>query len=231
MATSPEDNGLSPMSILDHLNVRLAKPEDAGMIVSFSAAMALETENRRLDLDRLYEGTIALLEFPDRGFFIVAELEHTNRQLLGQLMITYEWSDWRNGAFWWIQSVYVDPAWRRKRVYRRLHDTIVAIGKVEYEDVRHQTVRGRDNRAAQTVYRRVGMAPSMYEVYEDDFVLRRQWSVVGWSNRSLAKGVLVLLFDPLLVSSCGLPPPLYRDASFLRATIDERFKTGGMWVD
>jgi GNAT superfamily N-acetyltransferase len=174
MATSPEDNRLSPMSILDHLNVRLAKPEDAGMIVSFSAAMALETENRRLDLDRLYEGTIALLEFPDRGFFMVAELEHTNKcQLLGQLMITYEWSDWRNGAFWWIQSVYVDPAWRRKGVYRRLHDTIVAIGKVDTKMCGIRLYVARDNRAAQTVYRRVGLAPSMYEVYEDDFVLRR----------------------------------------------------------
>ena len=97
------------------MNVRLARPEDTATIESFSAAMALETEGRRLDLDRLHVGTIALLESPDRGFFMVAELEQADdRQLLGQLMITYEWSDWRNGAFWWIQSVYVDPAWRRK---------------------------------------------------------------------------------------------------------------------
>jgi len=174
MVTSPQDNGLSSMSILDDLKVRLARPEDAGMIVSFSAAMALETEKRRLDLDRLYEGTIALLESPDRGFFMVAELEHANKcQLLGQLMITYEWSDWRNGAFWWIQSVYVDPAWRRKGVYRRLHDTIVAIGKADTKMCGIRLYVARDNRAAQTVYRRVGLAPSMYEVYEDDFVLRR----------------------------------------------------------
>ena len=174
MVASPKDNGLSLMSILDHLNVRLARPEDAATISSFSAAMALETEGRRLDLDRLHDGTIALLESPDRGFFMVAELEQADgRRLLGQLMITYEWSDWRNGAFWWIQSVYVEPTWRRKGVYRRLYDTVVAIGKADKMMCGIRLYVARDNRAAQTVYRRVGLAPSMYDVYEDDFVLRR----------------------------------------------------------
>jgi GNAT superfamily N-acetyltransferase len=162
------------MSILDLLNIRLAKPEDAMRIASFSAAMALETEDRRLDLDRLHDGTFALLTSPERGFFMVAELEQAgDRQLLGQLMITYEWSDWRNGAFWWIQSVYVDPAWRRKGIYRRMHDTIVAIGKTDNKMCGIRLYVARDNRAAQTVYRRVGLAPSMYDVYEDDFVLGR----------------------------------------------------------
>jgi GNAT superfamily N-acetyltransferase len=162
------------MSIHDHVSVRLAKPEDAAMISSFSAAMALETEGRRLDLDRLHDGTIALLESPDRGFFMVAELEQADaRRLLGQLMITYEWSEWRNGAFWWIQSVYVDPAWRRKGVYRRLHDTVVAIGKADTTMCGIRLYVARDNQAAQTVYRRVGLTPSKYDVYEDDFVLSR----------------------------------------------------------
>jgi GNAT superfamily N-acetyltransferase len=161
------------MSMLDHLNIRLARPEDAAMIASFSAAMALETEGRHLDRDRLHNGTIALLHSPDRGFFLVAELEQADdRRLLGQLMITYEWSDWRNGVFWWIQSVYVDPAWRRKGIYRRLHDSIVAIGKADEKMCGIRLYVARENRAAQTVYRRVGLTPSMYDVYEDDFVLR-----------------------------------------------------------
>ncbi|HSF68596.1 MAG TPA: GNAT family N-acetyltransferase [Nitrospiraceae bacterium] len=161
------------MPVLDHLHIRLARPEDAPMIESFSAAMALETEGRRLDLGRLHDGTIALLESPDRGFFMVAELEQAGeRRLLGQLMITYEWSDWRNGAFWWIQSVYVDPAWRRKGVYRLLYDTVVAIGKADTKMCGIRLYVARDNRTAQTVYRRVGLTPSMYDVYEDDFVLR-----------------------------------------------------------
>ena len=173
MVTSSQDNGLSPMPVLDQLNVRRARTEDAAMIASFSAAMALETEGRHLDPDRLYDGTIALLASPERGFFMVAELQQDDwRQLIGQLMITFEWSDWRNGAFWWIQSVYVDPAWRRKGVYRRLHDTVVEIGKADEKMCGIRLYVARDNCAAQMVYRRVGLTPSIYEVYEDDFVLK-----------------------------------------------------------
>ena len=105
---------------------------------------------------------------------LLAELEQADdRRLLGQLMVTYEWSDWRTGAFWWIQSVYVDPAWRRNGVYRRLHDTVVEMGKADQKMCGIRLYVARDNRAAQTVYRRVGLTPSMYDVYEDDFVLKR----------------------------------------------------------
>jgi len=174
MVASPKDNGLSLMSILDHLNVRLARPEDAATIASFSAAMALETEGRRLDLDRLYDGTIALLESPDRGFFMVAELEQADdRPLLGQLMITYEWSDWRNGTFWWIQSVYVDPAWRRQRVLRRMHETGMATAKTSPNVCGVRLYVEESNGAAQAVYRRVGLTPSSYAIFETDFVLAR----------------------------------------------------------
>jgi len=174
MVTSPKDNGLSSMLVLDHLNVRLARPEDAATIASFSAAMALETEGRRLDLDRLYEGTIALLESPDRGFFMVAELDQTNdRQLLGQLMITYEWSDWRNGVFWWIQSVYVDPAWRRRSVFRRMHETVMATAKTSPNVCGVRLYVEESNSTAQVVYRKVGLTPSSYAIFETDFVLAR----------------------------------------------------------
>ena len=141
------------MSILDHLNVRLARPEDAAMIASFSAAMALETEGRHLDRDRLHHGTIALLHSPDRGFFLVAELEQADdRRLLGQLMITYEWSDWRNGVFWWIQSVYVDPAWRRQGVFRRMHETVMASAKTSQKVCGVRLYVEENNSAAQAVY-------------------------------------------------------------------------------
>jgi GNAT superfamily N-acetyltransferase len=172
MVTSPKDDGLSVMSVLNHLNVRLARSEDAETIVSFSAAMALETEGRCLDLDRLHDGTIALLNCPDRGFFMVAELKWDDRrQLLGQLMITYEWSDWRNGAFWWIQSVYVDPAWRRQNVYRRMHETVLATAKSSTNVCGVRLYVEERNGAAQAVYRRVGLTPSSYAIYETDFVL------------------------------------------------------------
>ena len=174
MVTSPENNGLSPMPVLDHLNVRFARPEDAATIASFSAAMALETEGRRLDRDRLQLGTIALIETPARGFFLVAEQEQGDRrQLLGQLMVTYEWSDWRNGAFWWIQSVYVDPAWRRRGVYRTIHDYTMARAQADPQVCGIRLYVEQENRTAQTVYQRVGLAPSGYAVYEQDFVLAR----------------------------------------------------------
>jgi len=162
------------MSILDYLNIRLARPEDAAIIASFSAAMALETEGRHLDRDRLHNGTIALLHSPDRGFFLVAELEQADdRRLLGQLMITYEWSDWRNGVFWWIQSVYVDPAWRRQSVFRRMHETVMATAKTSPEVCGVRLYVEGSNSAAQVVYRKVGLTPSPYAIFETDFVLTR----------------------------------------------------------
>lgn len=174
MVTGPKENGLSPMPVLDHLNVRLARPDDAATIASFSAAMALETEGRRLDLGRLHLGTIALIETPARGFFIVAELEQDHRcQLLGQLMVTYEWSDWRNGVFWWVQSVYVAPAWRRRGVYRTIHDYTIALAQADPQVCGVRLYVEQDNRTAQTVYQRVGLAPAGYAVYEQDFVLAR----------------------------------------------------------
>jgi GNAT superfamily N-acetyltransferase len=162
------------MPSLDHLNVRLARPEDAVTIASFSAAMALETEGRRLDLDRLHKGTIALLESIDRGFFMVAELEQaSDRQLLGQLMITFEWSDWRNGVFWWIQSVYVDPVWRRQSIFRRMHETVMATAKTSPNVCGVRLYVEEKNNVAQAVYRKVGLTPSPYAIFETDFVLAR----------------------------------------------------------
>jgi ribosomal protein S18 acetylase RimI-like enzyme len=162
------------MSILDYLNVRLAKSEDAAMIASFSAAMALETEGRHLDLDRLHEGTVALFNSSDYGFFMVAELEQPDhRRLLGQLMVTYEWSDWRNGAFWWIQSVYVDPAWRRQSVFRRMHETVMATAKTSPNVCGVRLYVEGSNSVAQAVYRKVGLIPSSYAIFETDFVLAR----------------------------------------------------------
>lgn len=174
MVASPEGHSLIVMSILNHLTVRLARPDDAATIASFSAAMALETENRRLDVDRLRNGTVALLDSPERGFFMVAELEQEGRRLLlGQLMITYEWSDWRNGVFWWIQSVYVDQAWRRQHVFRRMHETVMARAKTSPNVCGVRLYVEENNGTAQAAYRRVGLTPSSYAIFETDFVLAR----------------------------------------------------------
>lgn len=154
--------------------VRQASQADLESIVAFSMAMALETEARKLDGSRLREGTRSLLDSPAHGFFMVAEAPQINPpQLIGQLMITFEWSDWRNAVFWWVQSVYVAPAWRRRGVYRLMHDHIVAQAKADPKVCGIRLYVERDNRTAQTVYQRVGLAPSAYTVYEQDFVLAR----------------------------------------------------------
>lgn len=175
MVTTPEDNGMRVMPSLDHLHVRRARIEDAPVIAAFSAAMALETEGRHLDRERLHDGTMALLQSPARGFFMVAELkQNSNCQLVGQLMITYEWSDWRNGAFWWIQSVYVAPDWRRQGVYRTMHQHVLREAKVRKDVCGVRLYVEQGNQVAQQVYHQVGLSPSSYQVFEEDFVLAKQ---------------------------------------------------------
>jgi GNAT superfamily N-acetyltransferase len=154
--------------------VRPADHGDVNTLVGFSAAMAEETEKRRLDRGRLRDGTVALLDAPERGFFIVAEIPDKGRpRLVGQLMVTFEWSDWRNGVFWWVQSVYVEPASRRQGVYRTLHAAIVEKATANPHVCGIRLYVERNNHEAQTVYQRVGLAPSGYTVYEQDFVLPR----------------------------------------------------------
>lgn len=154
--------------------IRHARPTDLDVLVGFSAAMARETEGRELDLDLLRQGTQAVFDDPGRGFYLVAEAGRTSgTTIVGQLLITFEWSDWRSANFWWIQSVYVAPEWRRQGVYRRLHQTVLQ------EARRHPQVCGvrlyveRGNAVAQTVYDRVGLTRSVYQVFEEDFVLAK----------------------------------------------------------
>ncbi|TLY52431.1 MAG: GNAT family N-acetyltransferase, partial [Gammaproteobacteria bacterium] len=98
--------------------IRPAQPSDIDALVAFNAAMARETEDKALDPAVLHAGIAAVLADPARGFYLVAECAGA---IAGCLMITHEWSVWRNGDWWWIQSVYVDPACRRRGVYRALH--------------------------------------------------------------------------------------------------------------
>jgi GNAT superfamily N-acetyltransferase len=163
------------MDLSHQLTVRPAIQDDVDSLVAFSAAMAWETEQRRLDEARLREGTLSLLCTPSLGFFMVAEVRETERpRLVGQLMITYEWSDWRNGVFWWIQSVYVDPAWRRRGVFRRMHDAVVLQAKADPKVCGIRLYVEQENHTAAAVYKRVGLARSAYQVYEEDFVLSKQ---------------------------------------------------------
>ena len=158
----------------DHLRIRQATLQDLDVLTRFSAAMALETEHRKLDLSRLRLGTQAVIDQPERGQFYVADLHQdapADTVTLGQLLITYEWSDWRNAQFWWIQSVYVDPAWRHQGVYRAMHRTVMNLAQSRADVCGVRLYVEGDNTIAQGVYERVGLTPSTYRIYESDFVL------------------------------------------------------------
>ena len=150
------------------LAVRPASLGDLDPLVRFSAAMAEETEDRKLDLERLRQGISAVLTSNEPGEYLVAE---TKGRVIGQLLITYEWSDWRNGTFWWIQSVFVEPAMRKQGVFRAMHEYVLL------ETQRRPNVCGirlyveKDNAGAQAAYRRLGMQVTAYQVYEQDFIL------------------------------------------------------------
>jgi ribosomal protein S18 acetylase RimI-like enzyme len=154
------------------IQIRPATRDDADTIVEFNRAMALETENRRLDLATLRKGTLAFLESSGYGFYIIAELpEDKDHKPVGQLMMTYEWSDWRNGVFWWIQSLYVVPDQRGRGVFRAMYDHILAKAKTDQKVCGIRLYVERENRSAQAVYQRVGLTPSVYTVFEHDFIL------------------------------------------------------------
>ena len=139
-------------------------------IARFNAAMALETEHLALDAPRLLEGVRRLVEDPSRGFYLVA---CEGARVVGQLMITYEWSDWRNGTFWWIQSVYVEPDYRGRGVFKALYGHIEGMARAAADVCGLRLYVEGENLRAQQVYERLGMRATPYQMFEVDFVLRR----------------------------------------------------------
>ena len=150
------------------LGVRRATIKDVDVLVEFNSALALESEGKTLDQRRLRDGVAPLFDGDDRGFYLVAEAEG---KVVGQLLITYEWSDWRNAYFWWIQSVYVASDWRRRGVYRRLHEYVLEEARLRGDVCGVRLYVDRDNHVAQQVYSNLGMDRSHYDMFEIDFVL------------------------------------------------------------
>ena len=143
--------------------VRNATSQDAATIVDFQIKMALETEELTLEPDVVKEGVAAVFRDPSKGRYFVAEDEGV---VIASLMITYEWSDWRNGLVWWFQSVYVQPGFRKKGVFAQMYHYI----KEQVES--SADIRGlrlyvdKRNLPAQKVYTRLGMNGSHYDTYE-----------------------------------------------------------------
>jgi GNAT superfamily N-acetyltransferase len=131
-------------------------------IAEWNVAMAWETEQKRLELDVLMRGVTAVLDEPRRGFYLVAELDG---RPAGCLLVTYEWSDWRNGDFWWFQSVYVTPAARRSGVFRALYADVAQRAK-QAGAVGLRLYVETENTRAQRTYQELGMEQCHYFMYE-----------------------------------------------------------------
>ncbi|MBT8250099.1 MAG: GNAT family N-acetyltransferase [Acidimicrobiia bacterium] len=127
--------------------------------------MALETENRQLDPSTVTAGVRAVFADDSRGRYLVAT---DGGEVVGSLLLTYEWSDWRNRWFWWIQSVYVAPAARRQGTFRSLFDAVVADARARHDVFGIRLYVASDNVLAQSVYTSLGLGAAGYGVYELD---------------------------------------------------------------
>jgi GNAT superfamily N-acetyltransferase len=152
------------------LLLREASRADISHLTEFNAALAFETEDKRLDVARLRAGVTALFDRPGLGRSFIAERSGTP---VGCMMLTTEWSDWRNGNFWWVQSVFVRPEARGLGVFRALYGHVLARARAEADVCGLRLYVERANVAAQSVYERVGMSRSSYQMFEVDFVLGR----------------------------------------------------------
>ena len=143
--------------------VRAATPADVEFLVDGNARMAMETENSELDRGRLRAGVEAVFADAGRGFYLIAEVDE---ERAGQMMITYEWSDWRNGVFWWIQSVYTVPEMRGRGAFRALYAAVEEMARERGGVSGLRLYVEAHNEAAQATYRRCGMSETVYRMFE-----------------------------------------------------------------
>jgi GNAT superfamily N-acetyltransferase len=140
-----------------------AQKSDCDTIVRFQEEMAWATERCKLDHDTVQRGVEAVLDNEALGVYYVAVLEN---EVIGSLLTTYEWSDWRNGTVLWIQSVYINPAFRKRGIYGALYNHIKSMV------IQDETLKGirlyvdESNRTAHEVYKRLGMNGDHYRVFE-----------------------------------------------------------------
>lgn len=146
------------------MNIRLAKEKDAAALVEFNQAMALETEGKNLDAQILQSGVESVFHDEKKGFYVVVEEEG---KIAGGLMITFEWSDWRDGWFWWIQSVYILPEFRGRGIYHLLYDFVKEAAREKQDVCGFRLYVEKENSHAQKVYEKLGMQVSHYLMYEE----------------------------------------------------------------
>lgn len=146
------------------ISIRLAEPSDALSIVDFNQRMAQETEDKELPTEIITAGVTAVFADSDKGFYLVAETPV--KEVVGCLMITLEWSDWREKWFWWIQSVYVHSDFRGQGVYKKLYEWVQTEAKKRGDVCGIRLYVEKENRIAQQVYQKLGMEEAHYLMYE-----------------------------------------------------------------
>jgi ribosomal protein S18 acetylase RimI-like enzyme len=149
--------------------IRDAHPADAEIIAAFNRATALETENLKIPVNLSVEGVRVALDDPNRARYFLAEIDG---RVAGQMMLTLEWSDWRSGFFWWIQSVYVHPDFRRRGVLRSLYLHVRRLAESDPNVCGLRLYVHHDNAHAMNTYRRLGMTETQYLVFEKCFESR-----------------------------------------------------------
>lgn len=151
---------------MSQIEIRNAVDGDAATLTGFNIAMALETESKELPRDLVTSGVRQMLSRPDLGFYLVAEVDGG---VAGCLGITFEWSDWRNGLFWWIQSVFVVPEQRRKGVFGALYKHVIDMARGQASVCGVRLYVEKDNTNAQRTYQRLGMTETEYRLFEIEF--------------------------------------------------------------
>jgi len=147
------------------MKIRLADQSDIDALVSFNQAMALETEGKSLEAEVLRPGVAAVFTDSNKGFYVVAsDVDY----IVAGLLVTFEWSDWRNKWFWWIQSVYVQPEHRGKSVYRQMYEFVKGLADARKDVCGFRLYVENDNTNARRVYEKLGMSESHYLMYEEE---------------------------------------------------------------
>lgn len=143
--------------------IRKAKIEDLKTMVKFNYNLAKQTEDKELDLEILTKGVNAMINDSTKGQYYVYEI---NNKVVGQIMYTYEWSDWRNGTFLWVQSVYVDEEYRRNGIFKSLYNHVKQICDSEDGIVGIRLYVEKENFNAKATYKSLGMSQCNYHMYE-----------------------------------------------------------------
>ena len=159
-----ETSNSSKLQMTDSISIRQGLTSDADRLAEFNSSMAFETEGIKLLPEVIGAGVNRLISDPNLGYYLVAESEG---QIVASLMVTTEWSDWRNGLFWWIQSVYVIPEFRRKGLYRKLYEKVKELAAADPSICGFRLYVEKENTVAQRTYENVGMHETEYKMYEE----------------------------------------------------------------